>query len=68
MERKMELVINKFSSHQEAELADEDLWRKYSYTERLDEWARLFNMYFKFKGVTTQGIKKVVTKRKGHAF
>lgn len=63
MERKMELVVNKFSSHLEAEVADEDLWRKYSPAERLDEWAKLFNMYCKFKGITTPRLKKVLTKR-----
>jgi len=66
--RDIELVVNKFSSYEEAEEFDEALWSKASFNERLEEWIRIFNMYCKFQGMTNGArIEKVVTKTSHHA-
>jgi len=65
--RKIAMVVNKFSSHQAAEEADEMHWRNSTAEQRLEEWSRLLEMYCKLHNITGS-IKKIYTKTKQNAF
>lgn len=45
MERKMQMVVQKFSSHKESEEFDDAKLFVASGEERFEEWSKLFNNY-----------------------